>query len=474
MTLTRPAYLAVVTNVTQGWEVSVTAGDPVDKTAAFQVLDSLSMSWKFSNYVFPGPMDAAEVSLQLRAKTAAQLPAIDQGDVLVVLLARPTAGGPKVYMRFAGRITDLDAVTRPNLDVIVNVTALDALAEDDTEVTFEPDLVTEGIYAAAVVAGQSGLPFSYETGESTTTVRLAGANAAGTWWDRIAAASYADGDHVRMLRADLDWPADTDVHIGAGPFRYVLDRWELGLPADAETILTVTEDPADLLVVTVAVSPTAGDVVSPTVLSARHVVTPTQWRKNRSSVVNSIKVTGRDAAGDVSYTATNADLVARYGENARTVETVAQAGDLEEIAATVASTLTARVDWRTDELTVITKNMTDAQLDKIADRFWSAPRTAGVHQVLALVDISDDVQLTRSTIISTVVGATFTVGGGQLVVQAAIAPRELSQPAGGRSPGVTYDQWMASDFADTTTDPSTTHHHLSPTVTYDELKLATL
>jgi hypothetical protein len=474
MTLTRPAYAVTVTNVTHDWTVAVTAGDPFDKAAPFQVLDSLTASWKFGNYVFPGPMDAAEVSFQLRAKTAATLPAIDQGDVLVVTLTRPTAGDPKVYMRFVGRITDLDAVTRPNLDVIVNVVALDPLAEDDTEVVLEPDLVTAGEAAAGYVAAAAGLPFSYDPDDVLPIVRLSGANGAGTWWERIAAAGYAAGDEVRILRADLDWPADGDTRVGAGPFRYLLDRWELGLPADAETILTVVEDPADHLVVTVAVSPTAGDVVSPTVLSARHVVTPTTWRKNRASVVNTLKVTGRDEAGDVAYTAVNADLVARFGENSRTVETVAQSGDLVAIAGTVASTLTARVDWRTEELTVITKNMTDELLDRLANRFWSAPRSAGAHQVLALVDIADDVQLTRSTIISTVVGATFSVAGGDLVIVAAITPRELTLPPGGRSPGVTYDQWMASPFADTTTDPSTTHHHLNPAVTYDELKLATL
>lgn len=474
MTLTRPAYTATVTNQTQGWTVAMTAGDAVDEGAPFQVLDTLSMSWKFTNYVFPGPMDADEVGLQLYAQTAADLPPIEQGDVLVVTLARPTAADPKIYMRFGGRITDLAAVTRPNLNVVVDVTAIDPLSTDDTEATFEPDLVADGLAAAAAVAQITGLPFSYETGETTNTVRLAGTAAAGTWWERIAAASYAERDHIRVLRADIDWAPDTDTHVAAGPLRYLLDRWELGLPADAQTVLTVVEDAGDPLMVTVAVSPTAGDVVSPTVLSAKHVVTPTQWRKSRSSTVTTLKVTGRDAAGDVTYTAVNDAQVQRFGETIRTVETVAQSADLPDVAATVASTLTSRVDWRTENLQVITKNMTDAQLDTLADRFWSAPRTAGVHQVLVLVDIADDVQLTRSSIISTVVGAVFTVAGGELLIDAAISPRELTVPAGGRSPGVTHDEWMASEFADTTTDPSTIHHYLNPAVTYDELKLATL
>lgn len=89
------------TTPTHTWTIE--SGDPADEMATSQVLDGLTVSWKFpENTPYPCQPDPAQVRLQLLVDAASQLDDIAEGDVAFVEVI--SAG--TLVSRQAGRIAD--------------------------------------------------------------------------------------------------------------------------------------------------------------------------------------------------------------------------------------------------------------------------------------------------------------------------------------------------------------------------------
>lgn len=101
------AYRVTITNHTQGWVMTSTAGldDDLDNPAVTSVLTApLRIRWGFLGGVAPGPMEARRLTFGIWARTVADERTLELGDVISGVV--DLVGGPVLFRFDGGRVTD--------------------------------------------------------------------------------------------------------------------------------------------------------------------------------------------------------------------------------------------------------------------------------------------------------------------------------------------------------------------------------
>lgn len=90
MSLTNPEWSLKVENHTRTWEYETFPGDLNPPFGdVWLTADDFTLSWSFANDTSPGPLEAPTFSISLSCTTAADVPAIDYGDQILVTLTQP-------------------------------------------------------------------------------------------------------------------------------------------------------------------------------------------------------------------------------------------------------------------------------------------------------------------------------------------------------------------------------------------------
>lgn len=138
--MTAPVYSVALTSQTRGWAYActhvpgagVTQLDAAGIAAlpAVQLADGLTFSWEFVASQVPGPMQPTTATVRLAAKTGADLPAVEKGDLLV-LAVRVGAAGAYMLTPAPMRVTEAVAelTSNPVYGAVVTIQLLERRAE---------------------------------------------------------------------------------------------------------------------------------------------------------------------------------------------------------------------------------------------------------------------------------------------------------------------------------------------------------
>lgn len=457
MTLARPAYKVTVENITAGWSYTATQGDDSTLGDTVQLADGFSMGWAFKDGYPANQLDPEQLTFNLRAPTATDLPATDIGDLLKVVLERPLTVGTAGYMTFYGRVTDADITPRVKLGPLLTitgtgVTSTSPLVKDSGGVwnaqagpmesplrigrlaaiselnLFDPFVTGEQNYeydlGAVTIDGRPALEVMVEVLQSIGWVNAqvmrgfyGEPNSIWTSYGHLYCRSlgefgvviaeygseYAEGDRLWFLSQQFFDVEVAIVEHGDAPYQLVLSSGKL----------TVTY--------------TGLDTTDDRQMSAGLVELPsTKWHKDRDAGNNSILYQGIDTEVVTAYP----DLVEKYGENQRTIDT--QVSDFGVTAfrngaeavrppfAYLPDPDDALSKYRVDSLVIRTDFMTDAELDRYASTFWPViDETTVTESVrrLYLVDLDERFLVGGVALVAKIVGCTFRIAGGKLSIE---------------------------------------------------------
>jgi hypothetical protein len=515
MTLTRPAYRAIIGNLDNVWSDTVTAGDTYNPADGVWLADGLKMEWRFSEAP-PAQLEPEVVQFAILAEGIDQLPRFDLGDRVSVVLERPTLTDPITYMDFAGRVTDLDLVTDAKGGrVLLAVTAADPTSElshdvDTTGGSLQNDPVYfswggQNIWRYAIAAyyleivGSTGGPFP---------------EALWRWWDSptvsppkgtIGAAEYVS----KVLPPTLLAPSGFD---SMAVQRYVVDEltgpeWYLMVPSGElvtiwkyflaqwrpqptsgtlPTLFAYAWDPADADRVTldrIDVDLPADPAVIP--LDACYMPDGAKWVKDRTAAPNQVQVTGTrwiDAQNIVEASpgvAKDGSAIERFGAITRTVDTFTAHTSVQALAEKylgIAPT-NAPDSWLFNETTILTETMDDATLDTYAPLFWTVREPVpGVMGMPVLVyGVDPDIDPTNGYMFAHLAGVTFEASDGKLTIKPELTPANAPSLGDLDSATPSYDDFGASAFgAAAYHDQGGSADYIDPTITNDDAKLAAL
>lgn len=496
MTIIRPLYRFSVTNVDQGWTYTIThTTDPdtplvYDEMPGVWLTDGLDMAWGFSNDQVPGPLDPDTCSFRLFVKTAADLPDADPGDIIIAQLDRPGPGVDELipYMHFDGRASDPALDVSPTGGIYMSVQATGVFEDFTANVLWEDPPGFENVEDGILTDLQMQRAIfnytvngAYLENLSRTFSRHVYLTGTGmTLQDFVsrmeAALIVSPSTEFHALRSTYDWhPVPGEPEAGqpwydaysayARPVQYYFDSAPLTLSPPG-TLAEDADDP-DMVILAPAAE---GDV---TVISARHVQSPTGLRKTRDDIVNDIDIAGIITAGtnvDVRKRYQNLTSIERFGTVTRTVETTATSTGLAAIADGYLNGPES-IEWSVPELIITTANMDDAELDQLAPVFYphrpdTPPYSGNLGRFLILADLPDRIAIGAIDALAVqLVGAAFHVSEGVITITA----RVRSLPPADFTTSVTFDDLAASPLADTTFTDTGTGHFIDPALDIDEL-----
>lgn len=369
----RPVYEVTVGSYSEGWEYTTIQGDVPDPGDPVHLADPLALTWGWDPLDYPGQLVPAQAQVALLVATAADLPAIAQGDRLYVHVDRPTAGTPIPWAHLDGVVTGDPELTRITGDrLLLSLIVVDPVAGlAERTISSRTDSYT----VRAAVSTGSGWTLTDVYRPNTLTpneveyydgeyagVRLwrflweAGVNLAmdntlyGVMPDRLGPITLDNAGVLDQVKRVLAAVAETtDTFVLRGVFTPYTDPFFTGPLNDAGNDVVTLGDESDDLTFFLMRLPRTGSLQTPLqivkvgsvgtatpragrpsalaggiVLDASSVPTPPlRWRKSRSAVTNQVKLVMLDdpASSEVSELGTYADLVARFGASTRTVTT---------------------------------------------------------------------------------------------------------------------------------------------------------
>lgn len=500
MTLTRPAYQVTVTNQTAGWSYTTTQHDTSTLDDPVQLADGLTMGWSFADGHTPGQLDPDQVTFKLFCESADAMPSMTPGDRIVVDLVRPRGVFPPIpYMRFTGRMSDPEAEPVRKRGFIVTVTATGHLASlagtligDRSWPQLDPfvtPLVTryERIAQLARINLDTGSlnSNSFSFGAMDVDARSA--------YDLLVEAISCHGNDaapplVYVLRASTEPvpPAGPDspyaiARFGDDDVLFVFDHFTLQQGTELGYAPYALR--ADGLVATLEAQPP--DELDPRILSAQYIEFDVGWRKDKADAVNRIVMTGiapaNDTDANVTLTAEHPDLIRTYGPNPRTITTMALNPRSVELGLGPARWLPAHDDavpaWSVDKLTVLTEQMTDADLDRLAPTFF-APVTAAystqgrLARRVIIPDVDEQFAAGGVAVTGHLTGVEFNIAGGELTIVPTIR-NEGVDPETFIDP-ITWNTLAAKPVLEGTTWTNAAALHIDPDLTWRDIALSTI
>lgn len=474
MTLTRPAWRATLTNHTRGWSYETYQGEPFDKTAPVRLLDDWSAEWTHRDAQQWEPLDPVVTTARLGARDVDDLPPLDYDDEMSLHVVRPVeSGDPIVWFHAFGGVSDLDAVADWQSGSQVSLTFADPRAAVASRTHFATDEPFWDNMGFGAVGG--ALPGDYSSyGPWVDPKFVEGATFADVL-DLYASVTELPGWSTwRMAhRITKDELPDGAYFFGADTsYRYYSEMWPLPALTAGDGMVPVLQ----LVIAGGILTPSFRPQVMPdpmTVLSASAVPSPVPWKKDASNGEIAVDATGLSSPD-------HDEILVISGPPPSEKKTVRVS--LPTLLSTVAGLELAAEhhrmlrqesnDWRTPSLTLDTNRLTDAQVDYLADgRLYPRELPYDVNRGVApVVVVGADPQsnLTGALIIGLPVGAKFRLTGGRLLIDLNISAwqiRDADNPA--NIPGPTYAQ-IAAAF------PTVDYAHIDSSLTYQDLKLATI
>lgn len=485
----RPAYAVTIENLSQGWTHTTTQGDTLDLGDLVFIVDGLTATWDLNGPV-PSPLAADEVTFSLLATSPATVPALDVGDLVRVSLDRPAAvGDPIPYMHTVGRIADpLTASPATKGRVLVAVHIVDLTVDLAGELDLEDPGIPVGFgieFRAGELLNESAYNFAmHDPQEWERNTIPHGTLSLRDAVDQVLAGS-GDSRGIAVLRVAYEWdpagdPAWDTFWMGHdGPHTFYLQLWRSTIAeAMTEAPYLLRPDADTPAMITLEWNPDAGADDAALVLSACHVMRPDSWKKAREQIINRLRLTGVQAVAglpEVTYTLEDAGNIARYGPVTREVATLIDSTYLADAAAVYLPDVPDVLPWNLETVTVLTENMTDAELDHYAGMFY--PHVEPVESVLGryvvIGDIDPSYALNGPVISGQLAGAVFEVSGGQLTIRPRIEQGPLRFDAG-TAPGITVNEWNAAPSLVnvTGTNQGGGVPYIDPELTGDDLAIA--
>lgn len=486
MTLERPVYRVTVHNDDQGWTQTAEHGEtpPLITDVTAFLMDDFQMGWGLEGDQAPAKLAADTCTFKIFCRTAADLPAIEVGDVLLVNLDRVGPSGLLIpYMHFVGRASEPEATATPGHGIELQVSATGFLVDLSPEVDLGNDSTvtsqTEG-YLMNLVRDQAGVSAIFHSPAAfTRAVRPFGQMSAQEAADRLLAGA-ANADRGAVLRAAYKWaqwdasgivhpnnglPAGWSGYEGDNPdLAFYMQEWLLHLPAP----LTLIASAADPDVVTLGPDAATLDQVATIPSSVCRV--PADWSKSRGDLVNTTTLVypATDGAGlkEAKITVKDAASIARYGPAPREIQTFITPGSSATVAGVYQNPAPGTLAWSIPSLQVLPELMEDYQLDELAPTFYphAEPIGSTAGRFIILTDLDEDTAVAGRDVAMQVTGATFGISGGRLTI--GLSVRAVPPPSLATS--ITWADLAAGPLADTAwTDAG--GHYIDPSLDWDEL-----
>ncbi|MFT4299316.1 MAG: hypothetical protein QM597_06760 [Aeromicrobium sp.] len=324
-----------ITGLDTGWVATVTQGIPTDPAARLVVTDNFTYKWGFTDERVPNPLDPATLQFGLAARTAADLPDLQPGDLYRVILDLVDVTGEIVTVLKAGVVDFVGRLAEPEVELIpshkwpvrARLTLTDLLS----------DLRARMPAAGPWPLSATGIVPEYQSPArwlSAWAEQRAGINL----WVTAGIAAILTDDSVALTLDGTEVPdenahaqvsrilagaPDSDGHLTALRWRYTTSAPDSGeyvpcgwladgtgnLPDMTEPVgflaqrIDRTTPAASLMPFTLAYRTTDGVVTlaldAPdipagiAVINARHVTIPATARKARDEQVNTVVIAGR-------------------------------------------------------------------------------------------------------------------------------------------------------------------------------------
>lgn len=481
----RPIYRVTVTNDDQGWTETIEHRQALPDDVRRILIDDFQLTWSLEGDQVPARLATDTCKFSLYCRTAADVPAIEVGDVLLVNLDRVGPGGTLIpYMHFAGRASDPDATATPHKGIVLDVDAtgfaVDLSPEvdlgNDASVTYQ----TEG-YLVNLVRDQAGVSAIFHSpAVFTRSVRPFGQMPAQDAADRLVAGT-ANGVRVAILRYAYKWaqwdatgltndglPAGWFGAQGDNPDLAVyLQEWLLQLPPPL-TLVEAAGAPRR-----VTLGPDAATVDKVATIPAGVCRVPASWSKSRADLVNTTTVIYgvTDSAGtglkEAKAVIKDAASVARYGPAPREVSTFVTIGSTNAVGGSYQNPAPGTLGWSIPSLTILPELMTDEQLDELAPTFYphAMPIGSTAGRFIILTDLDEDTAVAGRDVALQITGATFSIAEGRLTIGLQVHAVNGADFA----TAITFNDLAASPVGDVTFDDTGAGHYIDPAVDIDEL-----
>lgn len=324
-------YRVHLTRLSGGFASTVTVGDEPDENARIHVADGLDHSWGFEDEYAPNPMEPSTVQFRLVARTAADLPALNVGDLWTFkldLVDRAEDGTVTVLaagaINFVGRLGEPEAelVPQHSWPVRVALVLVDPLADlrsrfppaglwDDPNFgaylpdewldhwaveraginTWYPDrLRTDSIWGAGMFLMGSPVPdesaFNQLARMAASTPGPDGQLATTRWRYDLAAPNPAVYRNAGASIHGTGYRPDP-----TNPICYVMQDIGRSLPDAALLPYQLTGTAAGPITLALTANPAAATGIA--LLDAQHVTVPTTARRSRDQQPNTIVLGGK-------------------------------------------------------------------------------------------------------------------------------------------------------------------------------------
>jgi len=484
VTLARPVYKITLTNVTQGWTRTVTAGDEVDPEADDYLLDGLKVSWGIPENAYPGPLEPDEFSFGLFARTAALMPKVGRGDIFTVSLVRPKVPTDVVYVETGGRARLISLVQLPGKGVFVYVTVSDFMADA----------------ASNTITYPTALPYQdFAINRLTDLARRAGFNLrdtlGGDSWPAGYPATVLQGKsvaealnevayswHLQGRRVRWDWlpyqGPGLDPLIIFDPdspiYYYLSTNWATDTSIAPYALQRVGGITSAIMVANPYVN------TQTITLDAAKLQLPAERSQDAPSSPNRVEIEHPTTAGDGSTVIERYEYPALVQSQGPIVRSIT-AQDAKDTATTWDATVPgqgsqylpkpqyAAGGWSFPDLTIELGDRmgyTDAEVDLYAHMFYPHKRESSpIGRPLVILNIDEETNVDGLGAIGNLIGASFQASDGRMTISPRVKPWNTDTVIGAGRP-ITWEELAALPLI-----APTTWNTIDPDLTWNDFRL---